>query len=538
VPPQGHSRVLRDLPPLVFVACAFVSARAAQDPASSRRTLAWLCVCLAAYVAIRYGGAASSRVRRSVAVIAACLAAGISAYFIAQYRFLAVEGKIPILDALGLAISGSIPRVGNWSPFSNTVATWLEGLLLFAAGASFDAESRPSRVLLASLTIVIGLATTLTTSRGAWLGVAGGAALWLIVRRTPRRKRGVVFAAGLCAALALSLLPVMRFGIALIDGFGASMGGAFVRPDRLDIYRNSLPLLDDLGVAGLGPGEQFALPFARFALLIQVPYVTYPHQLALHLWLAYGLAGMASWIWWMCSLAGVVAAAESGSVPARFRGAAAGIVATLLHGMTDARQAVDPWTWVPVFLLAGYVGAYAVAANRAPTRRTDILAALAAGAFLFGAWMRMAPVRAAVETRAGMLQELRASQEIGHGEGPGWRANAASRYERATMLDPRRAGPRRRLALIEADRGRFAAAFAHVRVALEQEPESLATRKAAGLIATWAGHVDLGRELLATVPGSVSELETWAVWWQSRNEPEASRNSIGVARDLATAGAR
>ena len=30
-------------------------------------------------------------------------------------------------------------------------------------------------------------------------------------------------------------------------------------------------------------------------VVIQVPFVTYPHQLALHVWLAFGIAGLAAW---------------------------------------------------------------------------------------------------------------------------------------------------------------------------------------------------------------------------------------------------
>ena len=83
-------------------------------------------------------------------------------------------------------------------------------------------------------------------------------------------------------------------------GWLAQVGGDFFnRLDRLDIYRSSLTLLDDVGLIGLGPGDQYAVPFAKFALLIQVPFVTYPHQLPLHLWLAYGVAGVALFTAWI-----------------------------------------------------------------------------------------------------------------------------------------------------------------------------------------------------------------------------------------------
>ena len=71
--------------------------------------------------------------------------------------------------------------------------------------------------------------------------------------------------------------------------------GAAGRPDRLDVYGQAVTLLRDMPFTGLGAGDQFAAAVSRYVLLIQVPFITYAHNLTLQLWLAYGLFGLAAW---------------------------------------------------------------------------------------------------------------------------------------------------------------------------------------------------------------------------------------------------
>ena len=77
----------------------------------------------------------------------------------------------------------------------------------------------------------------------------------------------------------------------------AALGRIFDRPDRLDLYRQSLWLIRDYAFTGVGLGGQFALALSRYVLLIQVPYLTYLHNLYLEVWLQQGLIGAAAWVW-------------------------------------------------------------------------------------------------------------------------------------------------------------------------------------------------------------------------------------------------
>ena len=66
----------------------------------------------------------------------------------------------------------------------------------------------------------------------------------------------------------------------------------FIRPDRLDVYQGSLALIEDVPFTGSGLGGQFAMQYSRYVLLIQVPFLTYSHNLYLEAWLEQGIFGM------------------------------------------------------------------------------------------------------------------------------------------------------------------------------------------------------------------------------------------------------
>jgi O-Antigen ligase len=521
-----------DLPLVLFGVAVIFAAGAAHDVSSAEQTLAWLLGGIA-FAILSGHVAASDRLWHATAGAAAFVGGVMAIFFITQYSYLEVDAKIPILDAVGRFASSPFPRVGVWSPFSNSVAACLEGLFLLAAGLAFDGHFQSGRGIVIGGAAVMGTALALTMSRGAWLGVTAGCAVWIVTSVSARRIRGSFGASAIVAALVFGLAMTWRPGLEAISTVAGVLGQGFVRPDRMYVYSNSLTLLQDVGLRGLGPGGQYAMPFARFALLIQVPFVTYPHQLTLHLWLAYGLCGVVAWNWWVSGLAMGIAASEHRHRSHGFRGAYAGLVAILVHGLTDARQAVDPWTWCPVFALAGLVVAHCRRSRSHLSSGTLVLPLVFALLVTAAAVWRFAPLAAAWELNEGIIDEARATFANGDSDVKATLLQEATRhYERAIEVDPLRAGARRRLALLASDRAEFTLAWEHARVALEADPASLATRKAAGLVAAWTGNVELARALLAPLPGIGDELTTWASVWEQRGELVAARNAAQLARDL------
>jgi hypothetical protein len=518
-----------DLPLVLFVASAFAALRVAHDPISAGHAMSWLAA--GAILALVVGYAARDKPIWQLAAYAAVCASGLAAaYIVVQFRFLEVDAKIPIITALGNAMSGPFPRIGLWSPFSNSVATLLEGLLLLGVGMTLDDRSRLARAPLALASLAMLLAVLLSMSRGSWMAVGAAGLVWATVAILPRPLRGPLAAGVMLGVLALGLLMTFRIGVDSVAAVSSAVGGAFARADRLDVYQSSVTLLDDVGVTGLGPGGQFADPFSRFALLIQVPFLTYPHQLSLHLWLAYGVAGIAAWTWWIAGCAASVGEAERHRPSRSFQGAWAGMLAMLVHGLSDARQAVDGWTWLPFFLLAGLMLARSRRLNPEPGVSTMALPFVCVLGLLGAATWRYSPFSASWETNAGLVDEARSA--FGVASGPARTAlvsSALEHYGSAVVRNPSQVGARRRLALAAADRGEFEPAWEHARVALNGDARSLASRKVAGLTAAWSGHVDDAVQLLAPLPGMSDELRVWSAAWGDRGYAQASVESNRAA---------
>ena len=437
-----------------------------------------------------------------------------------------------MLDAVGRYLSAPVPHLNIWTPFPNSLATFLEGLLMLAVGVAADAPSARQRRVLGAGAALIGLACLLTMSRGAWLAIGAAAGASILVSVATRRVRPFLAAAAIVVPLAIGLAMTWRTGLDLVAAATTLGGTAVLRPDRFDIYEKSIALLNDVGVGGMGPGEQYAFPFSKVALVIQSAFVTYPHQLSLHLWLAYGAAGVVAWTWWVSGLAAAVGSAERYEVSSAFRGAWCGLVAVLVHGLSDARQAADPWTWLPVFCLSALVAARHRRTGLALPRRW-LLAPLACAALtLTLASARFWPLGSAWHTRHGILLEARGWAGAGPADNP---SSAALEYQRALRIDPSHPGAHRRLALIAAGQGNFQAAFQHATAALAVDPHTFATRKIAGLTAAWAGHDEAAITLLEDIPGVAGELSVWAAAWQERGQTAASDASSRLALRLTAA---
>ena len=157
-------------------------------------------------------------------------------------------------------------------------------------------------------------ACLLSASRGAWLAVAVALAVLVAYRSIAR------WQLALAAAAVAGLLAVVASTVAGGTPWWIRWAGAAGRPDRLDVYGQAVALLRDVPFTGLGAGDQFAAAVSKYVLLIQVPFITYAHNLTLQLWLAYGLVGLAAWSALAAAIAVAAAAGERAGLGRRFRG--------------------------------------------------------------------------------------------------------------------------------------------------------------------------------------------------------------------------
>jgi len=498
-----------------FVASALTGVWAAPERASAATSLRMLALggLVHAFIWLVGRRAPLHRVASVGAVLAGAMG---SAYFLTQYRHVVVDAKVTLPHAIGQATSALSSPLGWWTPQANTVGTLLDGLVCVAAGLALARGPAGLRIVGGGAAAIMGLGVFVSASRGSWLAVAAALVVAAVVAR-PGRKPSPALVGG---AVAVVVLGVVATAAAPGVPWWMRLAALTGRNDRLEVYQHALTLVRDTTFTGIGAGDQFAQALSSYALLIQVPYLTYAHNLALDLWLEQGLPGLATWWALAAALAGAAVAGERARLGWRFRGVWAGLLAIHLHGLSDARQSVDAWVWLPFFVLTGTLAAQLSRHGVRVSRAWALTPLAVAAAVTCAALAGRGPVRAAWHANLGALAQARgdrvtepsdASRAAAHGE-------ARAHFERALMLNARDVPALRRLGLLDLSTERYADAARHLREAWREDPEHLTTRKALGLAAVWTGDLDLAARLLQQPPGMAAELNTWSNWRASRGE--------------------
>jgi O-antigen ligase len=511
-----------------------IGAWVAEEPTSAITALVWMCA-----GALTYLVTFVLTVRRSwwrpVALTSALAGAALAAYVVLQYRHLGYGDKLRFVTMVGGWSSAWLPRLAIWAPYPNSIATLLEGLLPLAFGLSLGHGSRRVRQLgvVAGLLIANGL--LVTASRGAWIAELAAMTVWAVAARGRSRPIWRVAAPALTAA-GIVLATLMTLALAAAQQAEASTWLAAIdRPDRLDLYRHSLSLVRDFPFSGIGLGDQFTMVLSRHALLIEVPFLTYSHNLFLELWLETGLLGAMAWVSLVAAVLVGAVAGERTELGSGFRGAYLGLVAVFVHGLCDARQSVDGWTWLPLFALLGLMAARLARTKGRVTWPGFSAWVLAPLALLLGVVAWVWPADAAWHANLGGLREIHASAP---GLTPALRraaiASAEGEYLRSVTIDPRQPTAHRRLGLLAMAQERFDDAVRHLEVAASAVPENWTTRKALGLAYMWTGNVEQASHILESLGGAdiVGELNTWSWWRESRGEVALAMRAAQVSLRL------
>jgi len=294
-----------DLPVALFLLSALLGLWPAYDRSLCWNTLGVLIAGFWLYVLISRM-AVSRRWWRIVAASTVVVSALLSLYFVTQYAHFGYPEKVGTITRLGALIDGIVPPAVVWTPVENSVATFLEGGLFLAVALVLAERRCPpvcGRRIVAAVGIgLIALALLMSAARGAWLAVLAASLLWLSLHWRPAR---MLLLGGAILGLGLATYVIVEGDIAALESVPVAnriLVPLFLRPDRLDIYRNSVYLIQDFPLTGIGLGGQFAMVLSRYALLIQVPFLTYSHNLYLEIWLQHGLLGAVTWLWLMLAL--------------------------------------------------------------------------------------------------------------------------------------------------------------------------------------------------------------------------------------------
>jgi len=513
-----------DLPLALFLLSAVFGLWPAYDRSLCWNTLIALAAGFFLYVVISRL-AVPKRGWACLAILAFLASVLLSLYFVTQYAHFGYAEKVGAIGRLGAWIGKFIPPVGRqaaviWVPEANSVATFLEGMFFLAVALALATRRWVWRIGGAIGAGLIGLALLMSASRGAWLAVLVASLVWLALHWRPAR---VVALLGAVVALGLVVYVVVRRDITVLGQIpvvNRTLAPLFIRPDRLDVYRTSLYLVQDLPLTGIGLGGQFAMVQSRYALLIRYPFLTYSHNLYLEVWLEQGLAGAVAWLWLMAALfqaARTYARPESDFL---YQGTWLGLTAIFVHGLSDARQYVEPWCWAPFFVLLGLnAGIILRRAPDQPRRRGWVAPAAVVGAFLIAVLFGLHPLPATLHANLGCVLQARGDlpASLDDGQRVALRQQAVDHYRRAIQSAPHDRTAQQRLGQILVDEGQFQQAVEHLEMAWQADPHNTTTRKALGLAYVWVGDLEKASPLLQEVPDIVQELNTWG-WWRGTQQ--------------------
>lgn len=481
-----------------------------------------------------------ARVRAMAQVVAALAIIGAVLLFM-QYRHFGFEVKSGLAARIGQFTSAPFGAFLPLSVQQNMAASFLEGALPLALGLWWSGHGPQRHTWLVGAG-VLGAGILLTASRGALLALLVCAIIAVLARLAHQRPRLVgyaVIAAGMIAPIALALIVLTP--LHQLPAVVSLMARA---TDRAILYRNSLFLVLDVPLTGIGPGDTFALMYSRYVLLINWEYLTYAHNVLLSIWLAQGLMGLVGFCGMLIAMARLMWRAGRSGAQALWLGAALGSLALLLHGLSDAPQYNPEGQWV--MLMGWLIVSVAVASarqylhtagysasntsrpalKRAFTRiqRLSLAVVLAASLILAGgrhtAALAAVNIGAVAEARADLHPGLSDDQRATLA------ATATGWYRTALRLDPTHPGAARRLGIRATSELFLDDAMRLLEMALRGQPAHPATRKALGYAYLWDGRVQPAVALFSRLDRAAEvhrELETWSWFWRQQGRPDLAR---------------
>lgn len=439
-----------------------------------------------------------------------------SAAVILQYGY-QNWGETPRLIERAGEITTLLPNLGIALPHPNAVATFVETMIPLGIVLIFTTQRRNLTALWLVCTLICAYALVLTFSRGAFvgLGVTLVAAGLLLARRWPLRVAAVLLLAAGVAGLFLT------------------SAGSDWALSRWTLYRNSLFVASDYLYTGIGLGDTFPLIYSRYGLLIQVPQLTYAHNLPLSVWMGQGLPGLLSFVALVVALYLFVLRVIRLQPRRLFHAAWLGVTANLVHGLFDSRQYVEALWLMPHLLgligLTAGLGRLALENARGEqyVRRVRYipwrLALLGVVVLLAGVVFFNRELWAAWYTNRGALLEARtelnptfnnAQRSTGYNE-------ALNFYHLALSIDPQWPNANRRAGNLYVKMGQYHEAAAPLETAVLYEPGNPAAIKGLGLAYTWAGRsADAARafHLLDDPQEMANELTVWGYYWSHDGE--------------------
>ena len=503
-----------DLLVVLFCLSGFIGYFAAYDRKLSEGGLFALLLALLVYLLAAHL-VPSRDVARKISMGLVLVGGVFALVFIGQYGHQNYGETPDFIERIG-QLTTFMPRIESYGMQPNAAATVVESLLPLTVFLALSSRRRWMQLGFAALGLVLFYAVILSFSRGALAGLAVALVALLLMRWSTRLALafvGVVLVAGLF--------------LVIINPPGLPMER--INP-RLDLFQNSFKLAQDYAFTGIGLGDTFPMTYSRFSLLIQVPFLTYPHNLYLSVWLSQGIIGVLLFAALLVIFYLYADRVLYSSDPSRlFVALVLGITVTLIHGLLDSRQYVEWYIMVELFALLGLAVALGRLALESAFRNkrdvplryiprvllvivplTLVALVVAFNRPLLAAWHTN--LAALSETRAA-LREYATANERQQGY-----AQAVTGYNAALDIIPDWPNASRRLGNLNVALGSYAEAVPLLEQAQAQEGLYPAAVKGLGLAYVWSGQTEEAAAMLGQLPERDAMIDELLVWYQFRLE--------------------
>ncbi len=552
---------------LIFVLTGAVGYWAAYDEKA-----AWEKFCLIA-AAVLFYLIIAGQPRENLKLLAGfwfVVGVGISSYFLLTADFTIQTEKFQLIHQMGLAwmkvrpISLSMPSIHPNDASGIAIITAAYGLFLLSAGQN---KLRSRTILNSAVLVGLGivcLAVILASSRGAFLGLAGGLGVWALWRilssmRLPlaaelRRLYPII--------VVISLLLVGGFLFVIPFGLSGSLffTGGNISIGRLELFRSGLWILRDFPFTG-GGLNSFPGLFSQYILVIPYYSILNSHNMFLDVMIEQGILGGLSFLFiYLISVWQLLSAWRdhpSGRWQLLYFAAGISLFTTILHGMVDDYVYGGQGT-----IMALIPAGLAVLASRAPDQgipaaasevapigalarphRWDLqwfsprwMALLTAVLILFlfpwkGLMAQWYANIGSVKMAKIDLANYPANRWYDGGETQRWEP-AETYFRRALTYQADNRTAHHRLGLISLMNMDFPAASDHLLKAYQKDSTDRGVIKNLGYSYLWLGEIDKAQVFLTRIPEAKDELDAYVWWWGVHGQPDLANHAYMISPRL------
>jgi hypothetical protein len=547
-------RTLFDPAIWVFLLTAGVALWAAYDRHAGLDKFWLILASLFIYYALASLSAEALWIAAGVLGAAGCV---IAANFLLSYNWLLQPIDLGFLKQAGLWWMGVRPQLPALEMQAN-IAGGLLAMLLpfpFALGLWFwrNPQSFKHRALRLGMlatawvaVVLIGIALLLTSSRGAWVALLAGLALWAAWRASlwvamPRGVSSTMILGILLLAAAVVLAGLLYISPGGLVGLIDRLPGLPSGISRWELIQNSIHLVADYPVTG-GGLQAFPGLYSQYIQVIPFFYFGYSHNLYLDVMIEQGLLAFLAFLVVFAGAAWLTIRATrrtDGQPPGVFRSAVLVALAVILvQGLVD--DALYGMRGTPLlFVLPGMALALDAREEKDSLRvvwtrwQFAGLVVLAAASLLaFIAFDR--PMASTWYSNLGAVQMDQyqladyPSGEWDNGQDSDGLEPAEISLTRALRINPDNRTAQHRMGLIALLQQDFPAAVGHLERAYELDPGHRGIRKTLGYSYAWDGKLEQSVSMLVDIPEAEQEMKVYIHWWQEQHRDDLAARAQQV----------